>query len=265
MHDKLLLERYSAGETNEEDSRRIEEHCKTCVECAGYLGRLNIERQEFLAAHPFPRLVLSKPAVIRSLWYQPFLDKLRQPALFPAYGLIVVLLMLSPVVYFKSFHHTVSDEITFKGGNSISFLLKRSGKISECTPQDTLIAGDEIQVLYSTAKKGYISLLSVDSRGAISWYHPDQKSLFCSVAAKAGGKQNYPAGILLDESQGQELIIALFSDSPLATKSVTSWVADVMQKTNTNLFMLRRQLDSTGDKIHASPVTAIFKKKAIAT
>ena len=203
MHDKLLLERYSAGETNDEDSRRIEEHCKTCAECAGYLGRLNIERQEFLAAHPFPRLAQSKAPAIQLPWYQPFLDKLRQPALFPAYGLIVVLLMLSPIVYFKSFHRTVSDEITFKGGNSISFLLKRNGNISECTPQDTLNAGDEIQVLYSATKNGYISLLSVDSRGAISWYHPDPKSLFCSIPAKTGGKQNYPAGILLDDSQGQ--------------------------------------------------------------
>jgi hypothetical protein len=148
MHDnKLLLERYSAGEIDADEARCIEAHCTTCTECSNYVKKLKTDRQQFLAVHPFSRFKPAvKPAPGRP-WYAELLDPFRHPALVPAYGLIIVLLALSPIIYFIRIHHPVTSEIVFKGSDALSFLLKRNGGISACTPHDTLCPGDEIQVL----------------------------------------------------------------------------------------------------------------------
>jgi hypothetical protein len=262
MHDnKLLLERYSAGEVDNDESLRIKEHCKSCAECAGYLETLKADKREFLAAHPFP---LARKVILpnrRQPWRASFFDAARRPAWAPAYALIAVILMVSPIVYFRAVHHPATEDITFKGrGEAISFLVKRNGNISVCTTLDTLLPGDEIQALYSLTKPKFMSLLSVDSYGAVSWYHPDQKSRFCSIPAKPGRNQNYPAGILLDDSKGRELVVALFSDSPLQTGTVSAWVTQAIKKTNTNLSLLGQELDATKDTIKAYPLMTLFQK-----
>jgi hypothetical protein len=259
MHDnKLLLERYSAGEIDENESRHIEDHCKTCAQCAGYLGALKGDRQQFLSKHPFYRFWQAAMPVARRPWHAPFLDTLRRPSFFPAYGAIIILFMLAPIIYFKGIQ---GPGITFKGGSpAISFLLKRNGLVSACTPLDTLFPGDEIQVLFSLVKKGHISLVSVDSHGALSWYHPDYANSFCSVPAKPGNNRNFPSGILLDDSKGRELVIALFSKAPLKKASVKQWVNGGLKKTNADLSALQRELDSTGNSINALPLTALFQK-----
>ena len=261
MHDnKLLLERYSAGEIDADEARRIEAHCTTCTECSDYVKKLKTDRQQFLAVHPFSRF---KPAVTPAPgrpWYAELLDPFRHPALVPACSLIIILLVLSPIIYFARIHHPVTSEITFKGSDALSFLLNRNGLISVCTHRDTLYPGDEIQVLYSIAKKGYLTLLSIDSYGTISWYHPDLKSTFCTIPVKPGRNQNYPTAILLDEAKGRELIVALFSATPLSIETVNNWVSRAIKKTNMNISMLRQELDSTGDKINAMPLMAIFQK-----
>jgi len=261
MHEnKLLLERYSSGEIDEENSRRVEEHCKTCMECSGYLETLANQRRQFLSLHPFFRLQQAAAQARKQPWNMPIFNTLRRPALFPAYGLIVILCMLSPIVYFKGIRHPATTEIVFKGGDGLSFLLKRKGRISVCTPRDVVYPGDEIQVLYSVSMSGYLSLLSVDSRGALSWYNPDRKNPFCSIPVKSGRNQSYPSGILLDNSQGPELIIGLFSPAPLSTESVNAWVRGALKKTNADLLALRRELDSTGKRLSALPRTALFQK-----
>ncbi len=258
MHDnKLLLERFSAGEIDGAEARLVEEHCAACGECSDYLKMLSGERQRFLAAHPFPRF--NRAAAPGQPWHAKLRDMLRRPSLVPAYGLIALLLMLSPMLYVKVFVPSGGD-IAFKGGDGLSFLLQRNGRVSACTPRDTLFPGDRLQVLYSLSKTGHVSLLSVDSRGALSWYQPDRQSPFCSVPVKPGINQGYPAGILLDDSPGQELIIALFSKNRLSKESVQTWVDAAYEKSHADLTVLKRELDAIGGKIKAAPFTALFQK-----
>ncbi len=269
MHEngsyKLLIERLSAGELDKDDSRRIEEHCKTCPECAGYLESLRHDARCFLALHPFRDFQQHTVSIPHQPWYRIFLNGFRRPSLSPVYGLIAIIFITAPVIYYTYYHHGPQGDpstpgIRFKGNTSLSFLLKRNGIISHCSPLDTVYPGDEIQVIYSTPRPGFISLVSIDSYGAISWYFPQKDSQFCSIAAKPGGRQVYPAGILLDDSQGKELIVGLLSDKPLSTKTVKKWLTGAIRTSTTELSQVALQLDATKDSIGVIPLTAIFNK-----
>jgi hypothetical protein len=260
MHDnKLLLERFIAGEIDENGARQVTEHCSTCAECSDYLTSLKTARRQFQAEYPFSRFMRAATPAARQPWYEALLDGLRRPALVPAYGFIAVFLIMSPILYVKYFQAPSQREIAFKGDDGLSFLLKRNGRVSDCTTRDTLYPGDQIQVLYTCSKHGNLSLLSVDAHGAISWYHPDRNSPVCSVPVKPG-KNGYPSGIQLDDSPGQELVIALFSSAPLSKESVQTWISRTLKKTNKDLFKLKLELDATGKKIIAKPTTALFQK-----
>jgi hypothetical protein len=261
MHDnKLLLERYTAGETDEAESRLVEEHCRACEDCAGFLKDMGESRREFLADYPFVRFQRETTPEAKRPRFESLLDTLRRPGLVPAYAVFTALLVAAPLVYYKTIRHTGTEDITFKGGDGISFLLKRKGNVSQCTARDVLYPNDELQVLYSLATPKYMSLLSVDSYGAVSWYQPDTKGTSCSIAAKAGKNIVFPSAILLDDSKGQELVIALFSDAPLLTESVGGWVADAIKKTGGNLPLLRQELEGTSGKIGAGTAMSLFQK-----
>jgi hypothetical protein len=262
MHDnKLLIEKYSAGDTDAHESRCIGEHCKTCRECADYLDVLKNDRRQFLAVHSFARFKQNCEPVRRRPWYEILGNALSRPSLIPAYGCLAVILLLVPMIYLKGMKHAApADEITFKGGNALSFLLKHNGSVSVCAPFDTVHAGDEIQVLYSMSRNGYISLLSVDSCGTISWYQDPQSPQY-SLPVKPGHGKPFPAGIQFDDSKGGELVIALFSDAALSRYAVQQWIKGSVGKTSADLSVLQAKLDSTGaDAVNAEPVMALFRK-----
>jgi hypothetical protein len=257
---KLAVERYSAGEFDKEEAGRIEAHLLTCMECKEYLLELQLDKKQFLNLHPYSEFAQALSPATRQTWYKPFFETLRRPALFPAYGCIALLLILGPVLYFRNSNSPTMQGITLKGGNGISFLVKRNGQVSSCTPRDTVFAGDELQVLYSTQTAGFVSCLSIDSRGAISWYHPDLRGTICSAPTKSGMNLPYPASIALDNSQGQELIILLLTKHALETETVKKWVTKAVQNSNTNLSNIQRELQSNKSIIGAELYSGLFVK-----
>jgi hypothetical protein len=247
---KLALERYCAGELEKEDAERLEAHCKTCGNCAGYLKTLRQSRDGFLNEHPYAQFQRRGFSLRGDLpWYRFIVSRLRRPVLMPIYGVLAALLVVTTIIPQRVMFSRSGEEILFKGNAHLSFLVKRGGKTAVGDPLDTFFGGDEIQVLYSIQRKCHISLVSVDSHGAISMYQPDTNDISCSVPAQAGANRSYPQSIILDNSKGFEMIFALFSDKPLTTTAVKKWISTAIKDSSPGFTPLPRLLESTQGKL----------------
>lgn len=220
---KLDIELYFTGELSIEEAFSMESHLRECRVCHDYLQVLRRERNEFLADHPFSALKIEKS---ESPWFQKLLNTLTRPALFPVYGLLLIVVITVPVFFFGN-RVKIGDEVRFKGTAGLTFLYQRDGVADEGDRKKTYRAGDQIQILYNSSKEQFAALLSLDSRGQLSFYHPQQNSDHCSVNSPAGAALTFPGSIILDDSEGSELIILLLSDKPLPVKTVKTWISEL--------------------------------------
>lgn len=226
---RLDIERYFTGELVNKEAADLEEHIQQCSVCHQYLQSLRRQRNEFLADHPFSSLQLTKPQSFLLPWYQRIFDFLVKPVLYPVYGLLLIVSVFVPVFFWGNGAHT-GNETRFKGASPLSFLCQRDGVVCEGDKRKSFRAGDRIQIRYNSAQEQFIALLSIDSRGQISYYHPEQLSEFCSIKSAAGTGLTFPGSIILDDSKGFELIIVLFSDKPLRTEIVSEWISEKYTK-----------------------------------
>lgn len=223
---KLSIELYFTDELSGEDASSLESHLQQCPVCHDYLQALRRERNEFLADHPFSDLKIERPP---SPWFQKLFDALANPALFPVYGLLLIVAVTVPVFFFGN-RAQITDEIRFKGTTGLTFLYQRDGVIEDGDKTKAYRAGDQIQIQYNSSKEQFAALLSVDSKGQISFYHPQQHSDHCSVKSPAGATLTFPGSIILDDSEGAELIIMLLSDKPMSIKIVQAWISALYEE-----------------------------------
>lgn len=223
---KLDIELYFTEELSKEEASSLESHLQHCQICHDYLQTLRRERNEFLADHPFSELKIEEPQLP---WFQKLLDTLTRPALYPVYGLLLIVAITVPVLFFEN-KAQIGDEIRFKGTAGLTFLYQRDGVIDEGDKRKEYRAGDQIQIHYNSSKEQFAALMSIDSRGMISFYHPQQNSDFCSVKTTAGAALTFPGSIILDDSEGSELIILLLSDKPLSAKTVRTWISELHEE-----------------------------------
>jgi hypothetical protein len=224
---KLDIELYFTGELSGEEASSLESHLRQCPVCHDYLQTLRRERNEFLADHPFSALNI-KTEESESPWYQRLFDALTRPALFPVYGLLLIIAVTVPVFLFGN-RGQINDEIRFKGTSGLTFLYQRDGVVEEGDKRKAYRAGDRIQILYNSTKEQYAALLSIDSKGQFHFITP-QHSDHCTVKSPAGSALTFPGSIILDDSKGSELIILLLSDKPLPVKTVSSWISELHEK-----------------------------------
>ncbi len=252
---RLILERYIGGELNGPEETALRRHLDSCNECSSYLAELQARKAEFLLRHPFSSFTRAHAPVRLLPWYSKIFQVVLRPSLAPAYIAAVLLIALIPL-------HRISieEKVRFKGGNTISFLYERNGIISEGTTQLLFRPGDRIQILYSVSKKGYVTLISVDTKGIVSFYHPNTGSEFCSVIAEAGERRPFPGSIVLDDTPGGELVIALFSDSQLATAEVAEW-AKQRFKECPDLNRLKDRLKTRHGQLEAKIAALLLRKE----
>jgi hypothetical protein len=257
---KLAIERSFTGELGKEDSDRLTAHCETCPACAEYLTQLRRNQNEFLDKHSFAQFQRRvQPELAQIPWRQSFVRQLRRPAFIPLYGVLAALLIAVPTISYRMFFNS-GEAIVFKGVDHLSFIVKRGNVTSIGKPHDVFFANDEIQVLYSIRRGGFISLISVDSRGTISMYQPDTNGIYCSAPAQPGTNRVYPVGIELDGSKGVEMIVALLSDAPLKTTEVKQWVETARRAVSPDIQALPRRLEATKGKLKVDLLHLILHK-----
>jgi hypothetical protein len=248
MPKRLAIELFTTGELNASETEELKAHLSDCSVCHDYLGTLTQQREVFLKAHPYQSAFKSAsnnpvPNALQWLW-GPAL----RPVLAPALGLCILGLCLLP--FLTRQEHSSPSEIIYKSASALSFLVKRNGEAMEGNPHSEYSAGDIIQVLYNSGGREYLTLFSLDTRGNLSFYH-NPEAEYCSIKTKKGTRLHYPGSILLDNSPGHELIVALFTAKPRKEKAIRQWVAKI-QGPQEDLPALSRKfreaLPSPGDR-----------------
>jgi hypothetical protein len=255
---KLGLEQYFTGELDEQQAQEIKQHLADCTECSAYIAGLETEKADFLHRHPFASFTRAHAPVKTIPWYRQFVRSAFRPALIPVYGALVVTVVLLPMINRET--NRLSPDVRFKGRNPVSFLYRRDGTVNQGSTTMKFRTGDNIQVVFSIEKDRYVSLLSVDSLGRISFYHPDQQSAFCSIHASAGQKQSFPGSIVLDDTPGSELVIVLFSEKPVSVKDASSWVKRHFNAV-AGFSELKNLLGKEGTTLSADVSTLLLRKE----
>lgn len=256
--ERLLLEQYACGEFDKPTRQLIDEHIGQCDECSAFVTRLSGEQEAFLQKHPFASFDRAHAPVAGLPWYKTLLNSFIKPTLVPVYASLLIAVIILPMVLREYGNNTPA--IQYKGKNPVSFQYQRDGITKNGSPGDRFHAGDKIQITFSTVEEKQVALLSIDSKGTVSFYHPDERSDVCSVKTPAGANQQFPGSIILDATKGYELVIALFADKPLETDETRNWIA-ALYRENNSPEKINNLLKKSSRGIDASVSTVLLTKE----
>jgi hypothetical protein len=256
--DKLIIERYAAGELGDEKSRELTAHFAECPACNDYHNSLTKERETFLRVYPFDELlkrgvtVNAQNGIFEGL--KKVLDIFNKPVLYPVYAALLLFVIITPMMFPVN-----NDTTQFKGAHALSFAYQRGGNTIQGTSAYRLQSGDKVQIFFTSGGYRNASLLSVDKNGTVSFYHPDGSSQYCSVNVTGGAQEAFPGSILFNDIQGDELVILILSDVPVNTEIAKTWVADAFSK-NPQLSTLSRILGGRMPNVKSNVSTLLLMK-----
>jgi hypothetical protein len=219
---RYTLERFFAGELDQKSSAEVKAHLETCSECASYVKSLDLEKAVYLNKHPYRDWAASNVTIAESSFLERLKSWFFKPALFPLYGLALVLCVVVPVVIQND-----DPGILYKGERGLSFVYQRDGVLHDGTAGKLFQQGDQIQLSYSFPDEHYAGLLSIDSKGMVSTYQPPSAGKNLTTYVKECDNCSVPQSIILDGTPGGELIILLIARKDLLLDDIRSWAAQV--------------------------------------
>ncbi len=195
--DKLTLTSYFTGDLDGEKHALVEKHLVSCASCRDYLNELEAEKSSFLNNVPFESLPASPQK--KSTTIIPFRK-------YYAIAATVVLFITGGLFYQL---RETQDYIRIKGNTGIKIFSQNKNGTIEKRENSIYYPGECIQITYSCTDKHYLILFSIDEKGVISKYYPDNED--SSIILEKGADIPLPNSIALDSYIGRELYIALFS------------------------------------------------------
>jgi hypothetical protein len=114
-----------------------------------------------------------------------------------------LLLMLRPT----------DDGTRVKGGRSASLFVAHAGQTRRAAPGEVVTPGDTLQLQYSSARRSYGAILSLDGARHASRYFPDADR---AAPLEPGRDRSFPASTVLDAVPGSESVYVLLCDEPIA-------------------------------------------------
>lgn len=251
---RLEIERFIACEIDKQRADSLELHFKECSVCHEYYMIICKQRDSFLRVHPFRSIAAAQVRLTVEPWWKSLINSITRPVLVPVYVTFLLCAVFLPLALHEKII-TKDNNVQYKGAiQHLSFAYQRDGNSMPGTDDYTIKKGDRVQIYYNSDKKQYISLLSIDASGVISFYQPDFDSPNCSVETAEGSAIAFPASIEFDEVKSDELAIAVFSENPILTSDIKKWVAEN--------FSVNRNLQKLANIIEREPFT---KNTAIQT
>ena len=197
----------------------LRDHLAACVRCQDRLqerGRV----QEAFRREVFPATV---EAVVRAgTAARPTRGFWRGFAWPLAVGAAAALLLVVGV-WIGSRHDTLSPDagIGIKGPPAVQVFCKRGERVLPLRNGDPVQAGDRLRFVVGLSEPGYLRILSVDDRGAVTSFYPLEGADPVELPA---GRQELPGSTRLDDSPGPERLLVLLSDAPLGWEDVLTVV-----------------------------------------
>ncbi|MDB4974500.1 MAG: hypothetical protein JWN48_2841 [Myxococcaceae bacterium] len=198
--DQLLAEELNAGERH-----LLHAHVASCARCRAQLEALRGERAQFQASE------LATPA-----WLAPAprpKRRTRGRELAVAAACMVGLAFLrSPAERPRSSPSDSADSERAKGGDHVSFYVKRGERVQRGSVDEPLHPGDQLRFTYTTDRPRYVALISIDAAHHTCVYYPPGAR---ALQVDPGREVPLPSAIELDHTLGVERVAALFCDEPI--------------------------------------------------
>lgn len=238
---RVAIERSLARDHSQLDSDA--EHLRACRECRDRKGAILAERAAYLQRFPateFARGVLAKatgrePARRRG-WRARAIPAWTAAAALAA-GLVAVWQRQALVPEPRALdprpdepsHMSAPNgagEIRTKGTASrLDAYVRREGVTQPLRNGETLAKGDPLAFTVTLTEPRYLLLLGVDTGGGVTRYYPPPD--VPPAGPLPAGRAQLDVGVELDDSRGDERVIALFSRAPLDEAAVRRRIAAV--------------------------------------
>lgn len=188
----LKLERVLSEEA---DAATLEPHLASCALCTARLGELRAEvavlADDLTRVRPLRQRLKTAGVVAGAL----------------AAG------FLAFTVYLQVRVNPLESDGRLKGqGFAVALVVKGAdGSIARPSPGASVRPGDAVRFQVSTVRPGFVAILGVDSAGTVSLYYPDEGEGLLQLGEGRG--QLLPGSVVLDETLGAELFVALRCDA----------------------------------------------------
>lgn len=211
--DLLLMSALSGDRQTEAKA-----HLEGCTLCQKRWSELNEDKARF-EQFVFPRTLAKLEARLAA---PSLMDRLRAgwKMLVPAAaGVVAASLAMAVWVGGKDRTQTEDDVyIGIKGNASLEVVANRpeTGQFP-VKPGTVLKPKDKIRFVVNTAGSKFLLIASRDGAGAFTVYHPFGAAQSGQVT---GNRVELPGSVELDEVTGNERLVAVFSDAPVAADAV---------------------------------------------
>jgi hypothetical protein len=214
----LALDRYRLSELPDPRRLELEEHIDRCDRCKQRLQEQEAESTAFGQRMNIPNLAvdaLQREEQRPRRWWRT-LSRSRWMAAFAATAVAVLLAVVFVPRLDRQRHGRSLDPgagYRIKGSFSVRLHVKRGERQWTAGAEDQFQAGDNIRFVVNTQNPGYLYIVGIDASRTVTLYEPygdDAPRMY-----RPGSRQVVPGAIELDETLGDERILALLCESRL--------------------------------------------------
>jgi hypothetical protein len=210
----LQLSRYKTGDLKQLEAEAVLNHLNTCDKCRALSSSMdaNISDFENGAEHRLKDL-------LEAMDQQPIPLAVKRPiakqAIFVGglFAAAAAALLIMTLGIQKQSPSATDADISFKGAFSMQAVADRDGNQFAVNNGTSLTQGDAIRFVVTVDRPGYLTVFSKDAKGALSPFYPDTPPSADSkpMTVDAAGKRELQGSIVLDDSQGKEEFVVIFS------------------------------------------------------
>ncbi len=199
----LRFDQWRAGDAAAAEQQAFKAHLASCARCR--------ERQEMLAdaRARFDASRLATPAWLSGSGVhaeRPLSRRTRTLGLASLAAAAACALFMLP-------EQGLSPASRTKGNPYLTYYVKRGDVVLQGASAQVLMPADRIRFAYSTPRAQHLAILSLDATAHASVYYPDADQ---AAPIEPGTNVLLPSAIELDATLGQELIVAVFCEQPIA-------------------------------------------------
>jgi len=222
----LRLDQLLSGELTGECEQLTRAHLATCARCEDRRLELSADRAAFAQKElSFDALLAARRATAGRA--RPGASRWRSPAVAGALTLSAALVALGvglgrlPLSGDSPARETSLGTRSKGAGATIAYVVKRGSESFWGEPGQVLAAGDELRFAVSSDRPLYAGVWGVDALGKTSAYHGSPEL----AKVDAGHRQPLPGAVVLDDSLGEERLVAVFCARPVPGAELASAVA----------------------------------------
>lgn len=210
-HDAIspfMLERYAVGELSGAELAAVEAALARDPALQARVESIRGAQQRFLVDEPYAQFRVTHegrraapPRKRFGLWL---------PTSFAAVAAAALLVM--------AIIPEVDDATRIKGaGVGLTVALVGNGAPKALASGAVVHPGDRLQLAYDAGDHEYVALVGIDGSGAASVYYPESGEV---MALRKEQKGAFPFSLTLDNTPGNETLVAVFAEEPLPMRRI---------------------------------------------